>query len=464
MILQSYKFLKKSHIGWIKTYPSHWQTTYVKYESYVKARVGWHGLKSDDFTDQGPYLVTGTDFQDFYINWDGCYHCELDRYKQDPFIQLKNGDLLITKDGTIGKLVLVSGLKTTEKATLNSGIFVVRPLNENTSTNFYFWLLQSCVFHDFVNYNKTGSTIIHLYQDTFINFVYASPTIEEQNKITEFLNHETAKIDSLIEKQQQLIELLKEKRQAVISHAVTKGLNPDVPMKESRVEWLGKVPKTWRMVPLKYLCEFSGGGTPSKDNLSYWVNGTIPWVSPKDMKSFLINEAQDYITERAVSESSTKIIRSNSLLIVVRSGILQHTIPIAINSRQVTINQDMKALYFTERMHTHFFAYFIMGYINALLTQWTKEGTTVESIEHEYLANSLVPVPSLQEQQSIISHLEKQIKIFQGLEESAILGIQLLKERRTALISAAVTGKIDVRNWVAPISETETHPEAEASA
>ncbi|HEN9574955.1 TPA: restriction endonuclease subunit S [Acinetobacter baumannii] len=279
----------------------------------------------------------------------------------------------------------------------------------------------------------------------------------EQNTIANFLDHETAKIDHLIEKQQQLIELLKEKRQAVISHAVTKGLNPNVAMKDSGVEWLGQVPEHWQLVPLKYLCTFSGGGTPTKDNLSYWTDGNIPWVSPKDMKTFWISKTQDYITEKAVKESSTNTVEQNSLLMVVRSGILQRTIPIAINTVPVTMNQDMKALKFGKRVLVEYIANLIHGNTVQLLLEWSKEGATVESIEHEYLANSLIPVPSLKEQEEITQVIAKKMKVYAELTEKAELQITLLQERRTTLISAAVTGKIDVRNWQAPtVAEADT--------
>ncbi|WP_257292589.1 restriction endonuclease subunit S, partial [Endozoicomonas sp. ONNA1] len=261
---------------------------------------------------------------------------------------------------------------------------------------------------------------------------------------------------------QSLIRLLKEKRQAVISHAVTKGLNPDAPMKDSGVEWLGEVPEHWEMVPLKYLCSFSGGGTPSKDNLSYWSGGDIPWVSPKDMKSFRISNTQDKLTEKAVEESSTNFVDSGALIMVVRSGILQRTIPIAINSVRVTLNQDMKALKFNGRMKTEFAANYILGNVDSLLLEWSKEGATVESIEQEYLSASLFPVPPCEEQDQINNSLEEQMNTFADLEENSVEGIQYLQERRTALISAAVTGKIDVRDWQ-PATEQQEHP-AEATA
>lgn len=285
------------------------------------------------------------------------------------------------------------------------------------------------------------------------NMPFVVPRPEEQLQIARFLSHETAKIDALISEQERLIELLQEKRQAVISHAVTKGLDPDVPMKDSGVEWLGEVPAHWEMVPLKYLCSFSGGGTPSKENLEYW-NGDIPWVSPKDMKSFWISNSIDKITELAVAESSTSLVEPNALLMVVRSGILQRTIPVAVNTVGVTLNQDMKALRFSMEGFERYFAMLVQGFEPSWLLEWRKQGATVESIEQEYLAESLIPVPPRNEIYAIVNKVAAVAKRYESLEEEAHNSSQFLRERRSALISAAVTGKIDVRNWQPPADES----------
>ncbi|WP_367109579.1 restriction endonuclease subunit S [uncultured Psychrobacter sp.] len=313
--------------------------------------------------------------------------------------------------------------------------------------SFLNWAINSDLVKMNAELVSSGTTRIRISLGELKKLKIPYPSLIEQKKIANFLDYQTAKIDTLIDKQQTLIQLLKEKRQAVISHAVTKGLNPDVPMKDSGVEWLGDVPEHWELVPLKYLCNFSGGGTPTKDNLSYWTGGTIPWVSPKDMKSFWIDKTQDYITENAVKESSTKLVKAGSLLMVVRSGILQRTIPIAINTVDVTMNQDMRALQFNERMTSEYAANYIVGNVDKLLFTWSKDGATVESIEQEYLSNSLFPVPPIDEQNKIVDEINDQMKIFDTLILKAQEAIQLMQERRTALISAAVTGKIDVRGW-----------------
>lgn len=208
--------------------------------------------------------------------------------------------------------------------------------------------------------------------------------------------------------------------------------------KKSGAAWLGDVPDHWNLSPLKYLADFSGGGTPSKDNPSYW-NGHIPWVSPKDMKSTNITSTIDNVTELAVKQSSTSLLSAGALLMVVRSGILQHSIPVAINDVPVTLNQDMKALRFKPRLSTQYARYVVSGNQRLLLLEWSKQGATVESIEQEYLANTLFPVPPAAEQEKITNFLGHETAKIDTLIEKQQQLIKLLKEKRQAVISRAVT-------------------------
>jgi len=211
--------MKDSGVGWIGEIPKGWNITKVKYNSYVKGRIGWQGLKSDEFTDEGPFLVTGSDFKKGMVNWEWCYHISEKRYNEAPPIQLNEKDLLITKDGTIGKLAIVKNMP--GKAILNSGIFVVRPLNNKYLTDYMYWILSSGVFEEYVKIMGTGSTIKHLYQETFINFSYPLPKIEEQHEINEYLKERVEKVDQTIENTLSQIQKLKEYRQSLIYEAVT---------------------------------------------------------------------------------------------------------------------------------------------------------------------------------------------------------------------------------------------------
>ncbi|WP_273746092.1 restriction endonuclease subunit S [Morganella morganii] len=431
---KAYPEYKDSGVEWLGVIPESWKVTRLKLETLLNMG---QSPSSDDCNIEGNGLAFLQGNAEFgKINPIEKQYCPVAKKTANP------GDILFSVRAPVGAINYAD-----KKYGIGRGLCSISE-SKKIISSFLWWLLPTYKYQ--LDAIATGSTFEAVSAEQLGNLSFTLPSISEQFQIADFLDHETAKIDNLIEKQQQLIELLKEKRQAVISHAVTKGLNPDVPMKDSGVEWLGEVPEHWELVPLKYLCNFSGGGTPTKDNLSYWQGGTVPWVSPKDMKSFWISETQDYVTPKAVSESSTNYVEEGSLLMVVRSGILQRNIPVAINIVKVTMNQDMKALRFNERMKAYYAAYFINGNVNSLLLEWTKEGATVESIEHEYLANGLIPVPPIDEQYSIIKSISDQMIRFELLEEKALTGIRLLQERRTALISAAVTGKIDVRDWVAP--------------
>ena len=164
-----------------------WVKINLAKNSRLKARIGWQGLTTAEYLDEGySYLITGTDFKDGRIEWNGCHYVDYDRYAQDPNIQVSNGDLLLTKDGTIGKVAFVTDLK--RPATLNSGVFLVKPITDVYTAHFMFYVLESSVFKDFLQQLSAGSTINHLYQKDLVKFdLYVPPTKEEQEAIAGIL-------------------------------------------------------------------------------------------------------------------------------------------------------------------------------------------------------------------------------------------------------------------------------------
>ena len=164
-----------------------WVKINLAKNSRLKARIGWQGLTTAEYLDEGySYLITGTDFKDGRIDWNGCHYVNYVRYVQDPNIQVSNGDLLLTKDGTIGKVAYISDLN--KPATLNSGVFVVKPITDAYTAHFMFYVLESSVFKEFLQQLSAGSTINHLYQKDLVKFdLYVPPTTEEQEAITGIL-------------------------------------------------------------------------------------------------------------------------------------------------------------------------------------------------------------------------------------------------------------------------------------
>ena len=211
---------------------------------------------------------------------------------------------------------------------------------------------------------------------------------------------------------------------------MTSELRPYSAYKAAGVEWLGKVPEHWEVQRLKDAVSFTGGGTPSKANDSFW-SGHIPWVSPKDMTRARLNDTADHISNDAVIESAASIVAPGAVLMVVRSGILRRKIPVAINMVPMALNQDMKALRpkngIAEGEYLHML---IQGNESSLLREWTKQGATVESIEHDLLANSRVPIPPLSEQAAIVRYLDHVDRRIQRYIRAKQKLIALLQEER----------------------------------
>lgn len=206
--------------------------------------------------------------------------------------------------------------------------------------------------------------------------------------------------------------------------------------------WFGNVPEHWTAKRLKYVASFLSGGTPPRDRLEYW-SGDLPWVSPKDMKAEFIDDSEERISETAVSDGGTRAVPAGAVLLVVRSGILRHTIPVAVALRRVAVNQDLKALLLCDEMRPQYLAALIRGLVEPLLLEWRKSGTTVESIEHDQLANTVVPLPPLDEQDSITAFLGEELGQLDPLIAKKERQIELLQEKRAAVISQAVTRGLD---------------------
>jgi type I restriction enzyme S subunit len=198
----------------------------------------------------------------------------------------------------------------------------------------------------------------------------------------------------------------------------------------------------WEKTTLGEIGHWFGGGTPSKSNSLFWTGGSIPWVSPKDMKCDVINDAQDHITEEAITQSATNLVEKGSILIVVRSGILQHTLPVAITARQVTLNQDLKAILPNKNVLPEYLAFALKAFERDILHTCTKTGTTVQSLELPVFLRYEIPIAPLPEQRRIVAEIEKQ---FTRLEEgvSALKRVQAnLKRYRAAVLKAACEGRL----------------------
>ena len=194
----------------------------IKYVANLKGRIGWQGLTTSDYTNEGPLLIMGTDFDEKNgtINWNTCVHISEQRYNEDIGIHVMPKDLLITKDGTIGKLAIIDENK---QATLNSGVMLIRENKQDIyNVKYLYFLLKSGYFWNWYNSNERGSsTIKHLYQEQLYNFSFYLPTLIQQNKIVEYLDKKCSKLDKVIEYRKQIIQKLEEYKKSLIYECVT---------------------------------------------------------------------------------------------------------------------------------------------------------------------------------------------------------------------------------------------------
>ena len=443
---RAYPAYKDSGIEWIGQVPEHWQVKRLKHLISQCQNGVWGDDPLEDGSDTLCIRVADFDRDNNVVIYNPSTYRQITKEHQDSRLVSK-GDILLEKSGGGAQTLVGANVRYLgeEPAVCSNFVAVIKPSKMAESA----WLnyLMASMYALKINLRsiKQSTGIQNLDSEQYLDEGVAAPSLDEQATIAAALDRETARIDALVEKKTRFIELLKEKRQALITHAVTKGLDRNAKMKDSGIEWIGQVPEHWEATKLKHVAAFSGGGTPSKENPDYW-NGCIPWVSPKDMKHEVITDSIDHITTKGLENSATKLIDSGAVLLVARSGILRHTIPVGINNVPVSLNQDMKALSLDEtRVRPRFILRWVQGLNRSLLGIWAKEGATVESLEHEYVANTRLPLPDLKEQDAILATLDLETARIDALISKTEQSITLLKERRAAFITAAVTGQIDLR-------------------
>lgn len=372
-----------------------------------------------------------------------------------------SGYQIFEKDDLVFKLIDLENFKTSrvglvfKRGIMSPAYIRLKPFVGTDSKFFYYFYFDLYLRGV---YNQIGGQGVRsaLNATDLLEIEVCIPSLAEQKLIANFLDHEITKIDHLIEKQKQLIELLKEKCQAVISQAVTKGLDSNVPMKDSGVEWLGEVPEHWDTAPLKYLCELLKDGThlpPAR------VDSGVPLLSVRNIinNKFTFRDDDSQISESSYADLCKSFIPQNGDVLLAIVGGTLGKVAVIEQMENFHIQRSL-GIFRTKKtkLNNYFLAYlFSSKGFQSLL--WENVGFSAQpGIYLGALSNFLIPVPSIEEQKNIIDFVKIQLDKFDNLINKALNSVQLMQERRTALISAAVTGKIDVRNWQAPtVAEAE---------
>lgn len=422
---KAYPKYKDSGAEWLGKIPNGWEVLPIKYVANVNMG---QSPSSDDVNDSRvglPFLQGNADFSKFSPKartW-----CPV------PRKIAKKGEVLFSVRAPVGAVNVAD-----MDYGIGRGLCSIKG-NDSLAQDFLAWLLPSYKYQfDAVS---TGSTFESVSSEEVNNLLFSLPSLNEQKKIANFLDYETAKIDTLIEKQQHLIELLTEKRQAVISHAVTKGLNPDVPMKDSGVEWLGEVPEHWEVKRFKTIFKIRKriAGELGHDVLSITQKG----IKIKDTESGEGQLSMDYSKYQLVYKGDYAMNHMDLL-----TGFVD------ISKYDGVTSPDYRVFTLEEKnsLPEYFLAFLQMGYINKLFFPFGQGAAHMGRwrLPTEAFREFLAPVPPKNEQKAIADFIFNSLEQMDILEKKSRKAIKLMQERRTALISAAVMGKIDVRDWVKP--------------
>ncbi|MDV7212413.1 restriction endonuclease subunit S [Azotobacter beijerinckii] len=458
-----YPAYKDSGVEWLGEVPENWTVCKLNFRYSVEL-----GKMLDEKritnTSPLPYL-RNQDVQWGKINTDDLPEMDIHPVEMERYT-IRSGDLLVCEGGDVGR----AAIWRSEDSALGyqKALHRLRHRYAHVDTaEFFYFVLLAAKLRGVFEESESKSTIAHLPAEKFRQYRFVFPPLPDQLTIAAYLNHETARIDALIEEQQRLIELLKEKRQAVISHAVTKGLDPTVPMKDSGVEWLGDVPSHWKIKRLKQLVidaagiqmgPFGGMLIDLEDSdTGYKVYGQENTISGNFSSG-----------GRWISESRYLALSSYHLevgdIVLTRKGSLGNCrrvsmLPQAgiIDSDTIRIRVQDRAInpeYLERTLHE-------AGYISTQLSL-VKRGAILSGLNTEIIANLVIIAPPLEEQEELLQEINKASSKFdQGISDCEY-AVELLQERRSALISAAVTGKIDLRGWQppantpAPLREQET--------
>lgn len=448
---QPYPEYKDSGVEWLGDIPSHWLTSKMRYMfTFGKGLT----ITKENLRDEGiPCINYGEVHSKYGFEVDPVKHplrcVEEDYLKTSSSSVLNVGDFVFADtsediDGSGNFTQLTSDVVTFA----GYHTIIVRSIDKG-SHRFFAYLFDSKEFRTAIRHAVKGVKVFSITQAILRGADIWLPSQDERQRIAAFLDYETARIDRLIAQQHRLIELLKEKRQAVISHAVTKGLNPNAPMKDSGVEWLGQVPEHWALPKLMQACSKIGDGlhgTPEYADGTgfYFVNGNNLNNGIIQLGSTAKEVPEEEFIKQSVTLNHTTVLMSingtignlalyqGELVILGKSAAYINCLP--------TLMRDFLMYFLRSDEVNHYF--------DLELT-----GTTISNLSLNSIRQMKMCVPPLEEQKIISSYCCLNFEKYSQLINRALDAVSLMQERRTALISAAVTGKIDLRDWTPPANE-----------
>lgn len=422
--LDTYPAYKDSGVEWLGKIPEHWEVLSNKFIFNLKKNLVGKNSRNYELLSLTLRGVVIRNIED-----GGKFPAEYDTYQE-----VNEGDFVFCLFD-VEETPRCIGLS--KHAGMITGAYTVMESKKSYDSNFlyYFYLNLDTDKRLRPLYTGLRNTIS---KDDFFAFKTFVPPLSEQTAIANFLDDKCAKIDAAVEIKQQQIELLKERRQIAIHQAVTQGLDPSVPMKDSGVEWIGEIPEHWEVKRLKFIFEkIQTGTTPSTLNQDFY-DGNIDWYNPKDLNNEILKKADKTINNQAIFRNESKLFYDDSILIV---GIGATTGKTSYLIKSATFNQQITG-FKTFKNHNKFYFWFLKS-ISGLLLKIANY-TTLPILNNDFFKNLDLLLPSFSEQIEISNFLDATTQKIDSAISLYEQEIEKLKEYKTTLINSAVTGKIKV--------------------
>lgn len=443
-----YEEYKDFVCDWEKKIPFQWKVVSLKLLADIRGRIGFRGYTVNDLVSEGEGALTlgakhisknnEIDLSEpEFISWE--------KYYESPEIIIAPHDLIFVQRGSIGKFAYVQN--EIGKATINPSLLLLKDIK--CLPKFLYYSLYAKHVQVEIAVVTTSTAVPMVSQEQVKNFKIFIPSFKEQQKIATFLDRETIKLDKLVEMKEQLIELLKEKRQAIITQAVTKGIDRNAPMKNSGIEWLGVVPNHWKVSKLGYEYRVKARLGWKGLKASEYVDDGYIFLSTPNIKDHEIDfKNVNYITEARYLESPEIMLEPGDVLLAKDGSTLGIANVIRELPSPATVNSSIAVLRARKKAHSIYLYYFLRSNYMQHIIQRFKDGMGVPHLFQRDINKFDILVPPFEEQKRIADYLDKQTLNINNVIDKLNEQITKIKEYRQSLISAAVTGKIDVRDEV----------------
>ena len=431
-------------LEWAPFLPSVWRTERIKALARREKGAFTDGdwVETPYITDSGIRLIQTGNIGTGHFKEQGFRFISTESFKALGCTRVEPGDVLVCRlAAPVGRACLAPDLSTSMITSVDVCILKTR---DDVDARYVVYTLSAQAFLDWVESTCRGSTRDRISRQMLGSMRLPLPLHSRQVLIADFLDRETEKIDALVAKKEHLIELLREKRTALIGHAVTKGLDPDAPMKDSGMAWFGAIPAHWPVVRLGHFAHVLNGSTPSRDNATYWIGGTVPWVTSTKVNEDRVTEPSELITEGALRENSLSLVPAGTVIIgLVGQGRTRGKA--ALLDIEATINQNTAAIIPRGRIVGRYLQYQLENMYTPIREYG--RGANQAALNCEVVAALRLPLPPPDEQAAIARFLDGEAEATHALTHKTRKSIDLLMESRSALITGAVTGQIDVRKY-----------------